>query len=180
MKLRLDLPFRLLAALAFLVLGAAMPSMAEPLQPGADAPRIDVTLDNGEIANLGTFYDRGPVLVYFYPKSDTPGCTKQACNIRDNFQALSDKGVTVLGVSVDTVEAQKKFREKYNLPFNLVADKDKALGKAFGMSSERPVHSRQSFLIVGGKVVWFDAKATPATQAEDALAALARATGRDS
>lgn len=146
------------------------------LDVGADAPRIDVLLETGETLALAGVYAKGPVLVYFYPKSDTPGCTKQACNIRDNFAELTDKGVTVLGVSEDDQAAQMAFKQKYSLPFHLVADTDGKLGEAFGVAKPNGMHPRQSFLIVDGKVVWRDLKATPATQAADALKALEAAT----
>lgn len=147
-------------------------AMAEQLSPGAEGPRIDVTIESGATVNLGSAYDQGPVLVYFYPKSDTPGCTTQACNLRDNFAELADKGVTVFGVSRDTVAAQQKFKDKYNLPFNIVADFEGKVGEAFGVDQRGSNWARQSFLIVEGKVVWVDKKATPASQAADALAAL--------
>jgi peroxiredoxin Q/BCP len=149
----------------------------EPLEVGAKAPEMTVTLHSGEHAELADMYASGPVVVYFYPKSDTPGCTKQACNIRDNFAALQDKGITILGVSTDKVEAQKAFKEKYNLPFSLVADSDKALGKAFGVGSFMGMaYKRQSFLVIDGKIAWRDLSSDPSSQSADILAALASST----
>lgn len=145
----------------------------EPLPVGADAPSLTVTNHQGKEIDLGDLYAAGPVLLYFYPKSDTPGCTAQACNLRDNFDALKAAGVEVVGVSTDSVANQQAFREKYDLPFTIIADEDKSLGKAFGVGSMLGMaYKRQSFLIVDGKIAWVDLKATPATQAEDALAAL--------
>ncbi|MDP0500372.1 MAG: peroxiredoxin [Verrucomicrobiota bacterium JB022] len=146
---------------------------AEPLSKGAEAPALQVTTHEGKTLDLAEAYAEGPVLVYFYPKADTPGCTAQACNLRDHFEAVKDAGITVIGVSADGVDAQKAFAEKYHLPFTLVADHDKKLGKAFGVDSIMGrVFSRQSFLVVDGKVVWSDLKATPDSQAQDAVAAL--------
>jgi peroxiredoxin Q/BCP len=164
---------RLLTAL-FLTLIAPMSLFADKaLQPGAEAPRLAVTTHTGETMDLGQLYDNGPVLVYFYPKSDTPGCTRQACNLRDNFADLEDAGVQVVGVSSDSVKAQQAFREKYSLPFTLVADEDKALGKAFGVGSIMGMaYKRQSFLIIDGKIAWRDLSASPDSQTADALAAL--------
>jgi peroxiredoxin Q/BCP len=145
----------------------------DPLDVGQPAPALTVTTHNGEKLDLGALYAKGPVLVYFYPKADTPGCTKQACNIRDNFSDLQEAGVEVVGVSADTVADQKAFQEKYELPFILVADADKALGDAFGMGSFLGIgFKRQSFLVVDGKIAWRDLKASPSTQTADALAAL--------
>ncbi|MBN1402873.1 MAG: peroxiredoxin [Opitutales bacterium] len=146
--------------------------MAE-LSVNSPAPVLTVTLDDSSLLDLSSLYERGPLLVYFYPKSQTPGCTRQACNLRDNFELLAEKGLQVLGVSRDSVKAQTGFREKQALPFRLVADKDGALGEAFGVP--RPTgngYARQSFLIVGGKVAWIARKAKPDTQAADALEAL--------
>lgn len=149
---------------------------SDALEPGAPAPTLTVITDTGAELALADLYAKGPVLVYFYPKADTPGCTKQACNLRDNFAELSDKGVTVIGVSSDSVEAQAAFKAKYNLPFTLVADKDRALGKAFGVGTIMGlVSKRQSFLVIDGTVAWRDLSASPASQTADALAALAAA-----
>lgn len=143
------------------------------LEVGDVAPVMTVTTDEGTDLDLEKVYAQGPVLVYFYPKSDTPGCTKQACNIRDNFSSIQDAGITVLGVSVDDVDNQESFREKYKLPFTLIADKDKELGSAFGVGGFMGfAYNRQSFLIVDGKIAWRDLSASPATQSQDVLTAL--------
>jgi peroxiredoxin Q/BCP len=137
-----------------------------PLEIGENAPSMSVVTDDGSLLDLSTLYAKGLVLVYFYPKADTPGCTVQACNLRDNITGLNKAGVTVIGVSADSVDAQAKFKKKYNLNFVLVADSERALIKAFG------VDARQTFIVKDGKVAWRQLKATPKTQAADALAAL--------
>lgn len=150
----------------------ALQAGAEPLEVGAAAPAITVTIENGDAINLGEVYNGGPVLIYFYPKSFTGGCTKQACNLRDHFPDITDSGITVFGVSGDDVETQKKFRAEYSLPFHLVADTEASLIEAFGVPYTKPNRpSRQSFLVVDGKIVWRDLKANPVTQAQDALKA---------
>ena len=136
------------------------------LDKGAKAPALTATTDEGKAINLAEVYKKGLVLVYFYPKADTPGCTKQACNLRDNISALNNAGVTVIGVSADTVEAQAKFKAKYALNFTLLADKERQVIGAFGVTA------RQSFIVKNGGVVWRQLKASPATQAEDALKAI--------
>lgn len=164
--------FRWLVILFFSMFGF-LSSDASPLEVGAAAPELTVVTSEGESLNLNDLYEKGPVLVYFYPKADTPGCTAQACNLRDFYQDLEDAGVQVVGVSTDSVESQAAFKEKYGLPFLLVADSDATLVDAFGVPKKMDMFAaRQSFLVVGGKVVWRDLKATPKTQAEDALAAL--------
>jgi peroxiredoxin Q/BCP len=147
-------------------------SDASPLEVGATAPTPTVTNSEGESVELAEVYAEGPTLVYFYPKADTPGCTAQACNLRDSFEDLASAGIQVLGVSTDDVESQAAFKAKYSLPFLLIADSDKTLVEGFGVPTKMNFASRQSFLVVEGKVAWRDLKATPKTQSEDALAAL--------
>jgi len=151
---------------------------AEPLAVGAPAPVITGVTDAGDRLDLGAVYQKGYTLVYFFPRADTPGCRDEGCSLRDAYQDLTDKGVTVIGVSTDDVAAQKAFKEKYHFPFTLIADKDQAVIKAFGV----PVRdvpamgafaSRQSFLInKKGKIVWRDLKASTKQQAADVLKAL--------
>jgi peroxiredoxin Q/BCP len=147
---------------------------SEPLDIGAKAPELTATDQNGAEVKLGDLYSKGFTLVYFYPKADTPGCTAQACNLRDSFEELTKKGIQVVGVSADKPEAQKKFKEKYSLPFTLIADPDATVIKAFGVPLivDKFVASRQSFLIKDGVVVWRDLKATPKQQAQDVLKAI--------
>ncbi|MBU6300557.1 MAG: peroxiredoxin [Verrucomicrobia bacterium] len=160
-------------ATAFAVLVPFTSALAEPLQPGADAPALKVADQTGKEIDLGAEFKSGVTLVYFYPKADTPGCTKQACNIRDQKKLLEEAGIKVFGVSADTVEAQKAFSDKFTLPFPLLADKEGKVIAAFGVpANERGFAQRQSFLVKNGKVIWHQPKANPVTQAEDAIAAL--------
>lgn len=160
--------FTTLAAFAAFTLAI----QAEPLEVGVEAPDLESTDQDGKKVDLGEEFGEGFSLVYFYPKADTPGCTKQACNLRDAFADVTDAGIKVFGVSADTAEDQKKFAEKYQLPFTLLADKEGDLIKAFGVpTNPKGFASRQTFLIKDGKVIWRDLKATPTSQAEDALKA---------
>jgi thioredoxin-dependent peroxiredoxin len=151
----------------------------EPIKAGDQAPDVTATTHEGKTLSLGEVYKKGYTLVYFYPKADTPGCTKQGCSLRDAYEELTSKGVTVIGVSTDDVEAQRKFREKYNLPFTLIADKEQNVIKAFGVPlREIPamgsMASRQAYLIDrNGKVVYADHKGSTDKQAQDVLNALA-------
>jgi peroxiredoxin Q/BCP len=161
--------------LSLLMIGSltnAIFGSGDPLEVGAPAPDVTVLNQDGQSVSLGALYAAGTVLVYFYPKADTPGCTKQACSLRDDFAALSDRGITVVGVSTDSPEAQKKFQEKYQLPFTLMADTEKKIVDAFGVPTRMGMASRQAFLIQDGKVVWRDLSASTAEQAADVLAAL--------
>jgi|SRR5690625_2296874 len=159
----------LLFALSFFSMTAAK---ANPLEVGASAPEIEAIDQNGEKISLPDLYAKGLVLVYFYPKADTPGCTAQACSLRDDFETLQERGVRVVGVSTDSVAAQKKFEEKYNLPFTLLADEAGEVVDAFGVPKRGAYASRQAFLIRDGKIAWRDLKASTAKQAKDLLAAL--------
>ena len=168
----LDSLFNMIRITLLLMVFGFLSSGAKPIEVGADAPQLSVTKSDGEELELATVYAAGPTLVYFYPKADTPGCTAQACNLRDSFEELTDTGIQVLGVSTDKVKDQAAFKEKYSLPFTLIADPDQVLVKAFGVPTRVGFASRQSFLVVDGKIAWRDLSASPKTQAKDALAAL--------
>ena len=147
---------------------------ADPLKVGDPAPAVSGVTDAGEKIALADVYKQQPyTLVYFYPKADTPGCTKQGCSLRDGYEALTKKGVAVIGVSHDDVAAQKAFKEKYHLPFTLIADMDSAVINAFGVPPAMPATSmahRSAYLIKDGKIVYADYKGTTEKQAETILA----------
>jgi peroxiredoxin Q/BCP len=101
------------------------------LKIGDRAPDFSFTDPEGKMVSLKDFKGK-KLILYFYPKDDTPGCTAEACNLRDNYQILLKKGFAILGVSADSEQSHKKFIEKYVLPFPLIADKDKKIIKAYG------------------------------------------------
>ena len=142
---------------------------AAPSEVGSTAPVASALTDAGESLNLADVYaDNNYTLVYFYPKADTPGCTKQGCSLRDSYEELTDKGVAVIGVSYDKVEKQRAFKEKYNFPFTLLADTEKKVAKAFGADG-MVFASRSAYLMHDGKVVYADHKGSTAQQADDVL-----------
>jgi peroxiredoxin Q/BCP len=149
---------------------AATPCRATDV--GAAAPQISGTDQDGQTVAFADVYKQGITLVYFYPKADTPGCTKEACSLRDSFSGLKVRGLQILGVSEDTVDAQKAFKAKYNLPFSLIADHDGTVATAFGVPITNGIAKRQSFLIQDGKVVWADLHASTTKQAADVSDAL--------
>ncbi|MDI9632305.1 MAG: putative peroxiredoxin bcp [Acidobacteria bacterium ADurb.Bin051] len=158
-------------AAALLVAGSVQ---AAELDLGAPVPEVTAhDQEGGEVA-LATAAADGFVLVYFYPKADTPGCTKQACSLRDAYAALGERGVRIFGVSADDVAAQKAFQEKYRLPFTLLADPERQVIGAFGVPTNRGFASRQAFLFRDGRLVWRDLSASTEQQAADVLAALDR------
>lgn len=102
------------------------------LKIGDKAPDIKGVTTNGENITLAEFRGK-KIVMYFYPKDNTPGCTAQACNLRDNYDLLLEKGYVVIGVSADNEKSHQRFTEKYNLPFPLIADVDKKIIKDFGV-----------------------------------------------
>ena len=103
---------------------------------GQPAPDFSLESDSGETISLESLRGR-PVVVYFYPKDDTPGCTRQACAIRDNWAEFERLGATVIGVSPQSAESHLKFKQKYSLPFPLLADTDHVMAEAYGVWVEK-------------------------------------------
>jgi thioredoxin-dependent peroxiredoxin len=159
-------------------LAMAQPAKAE-LKVGDSAPAISGVTDAGQKLDFADVYSKQPyTLVYFYPKADTPGCTAQGCSLRDGYEALTNKGVAVIGVSHDDVTAQKAFKDKYHLPFTLVADTDSSVMNAFGVPTFMGgMAHRSAYLIKGGKVIYTDYKGTTKTQADAILAVVAADKG---
>lgn len=147
---------------------------AKAIEVGVDAPLVEGVDQNGNPFAFADVYAKGVTLVFFYPKADTPGCTAQACSLRDAFESLASANLQVVGVSRDKAAAQKKFQEKYNLPFPLVADADGKIAEAFGVPGilGMPVTKRQSFLVKDGKVVWKAESAETSKHAAEVRAAL--------
>jgi peroxiredoxin Q/BCP len=111
------------------------------LQIGDQAPEISAKDQNGNEVKLSAFKGK-KVILYFYPKDDTPGCTAQACNLRDNYESLLNSGYVVLGVSVDNEKSHQKFIKKYELPFPLLADTDHAIVEAYGVWVEKSMYGK--------------------------------------
>jgi peroxiredoxin Q/BCP len=156
--------------MSFLAFAGLIPAAA--LEIGATAPEVTSIDENGQTVRFADLYRQGVTLVYFYPKAGTPGCTAQACSLRDSFEGLKARGVQILGVSGDKPDAQKKFHDNYKLPFTLVADADGKVAKAFGVPSFLGFTKRQSFLIKDGKLVWRDLSVSPSTHVADVNKAL--------
>ena len=112
------------------------------LKAGDKAPDFTAKNQNGKAVSLSAFKGQ-QVILYFYPKDDTPGCTAEACDFRDNYQSLLGKGFQVIGVSTDDEKSHKKFESKYNLPFPLVADEDKHIVEAYGVWVEKNMYGKK-------------------------------------
>lgn len=123
------------------------------LKEGDKAPDFTAKDQNGKMVSLSDFKGKN-VILYFYPKDDTPGCTAEACSFRDNYQSMLGKGFEVIGVSTDDEKSHKKFETKYSLPFPLIADTDKTINEAYGVWVEKNMYgkkymgtARKTFLI---------------------------------
>ncbi len=106
------------------------------IDEGTPAPDFELQSDTGETVKLSDFHGR-PVVLYFYPKDDTPGCTTEACEFRDAYDVFRDRGAEVLGVSPDDVRSHEKFKKKYQLPFTLLADPSHEIAEQYGVWGER-------------------------------------------
>jgi peroxiredoxin Q/BCP len=112
-----------------------------PLKEGDKAPDFKAKDQDGNDVSLSDYKGKN-VILYFYPQDDTPTCTKEACNFRDNYQSLLSKGFAVIGVSFDTEKSHKKFIKKYSLPFPLISDPDKRIIEAYGVWGEKMLFGR--------------------------------------
>lgn len=113
------------------------------LEEGTKAPAFTGKDQNGNTVNLAD-YAGEPLAIYFYPADDTPGCTAQACNLRDNFALLKKNNIAIVGVSPDDVNSHKKFEDKYELPFPLIADTDKKIIEKYGVWGEKNMYGKKS------------------------------------
>jgi thioredoxin-dependent peroxiredoxin len=149
------------------------------IEEGKPAPDFELKSDSGESVKLSDLRGR-QVVLYFYPKDDTPGCTKQACGIRDAYGEFEQVGAVVLGVSPDDERSHLKFKEKFDLPFRLLADEDHRVSEAYGVWGEKKYMGRtymgiaRSTFVIGedGNVKSVMHNVKPDSHADDVLAAL--------
>jgi peroxiredoxin Q/BCP len=149
------------------------------VEEGKPAPDFELASDTGDRVKLSDLRGK-PVVLYFYPKDDTPGCTTQACGIRDVYSDFRERGAVVLGVSPDDEASHVKFKEKYSLPFTLLADPEHAVAEEYGVWKERTMYGKSSmgierstFVIdADGVVAKAMRRVKPDTHAADVLAAL--------
>jgi peroxiredoxin Q/BCP len=147
------------------------------LQEGDAAPDFVTTDQNGNSVKLSD-HSGSRVVLYFYPKDDTPGCTKEACSFRDADDVFKAKGIKVFGVSTDSEKSHQKFINKYQLPFDLLADTEKQIVEAYGVWAEKSMYGkkymgtlRKTFLIDDGKIVKIFDKVNVSEHADEVLAA---------
>ena len=159
--------FMFFAVLSTQALAADVPAV------GTDAPSFNLQDQNGEWHTLENYRDQW-LAVYFYPRDDTPGCTKEACNFRDNIYAFKAIGAAVVGISFDDVESHKAFSDKYKLPFTILADEDGQTAREYGVLRDYKLvklASRQSFLVSPeGKIAKHYEDVDPDTHTDEVLA----------
>ena len=151
----------------------------EFLEVGIPAPDFEAQTDRGETFKLSDLRGK-PLVLYFYPRADTPGCTKEACGFRDDFSAYGKKGVEIIGVSPDSVKKQSKFKDKFDLPFTLIADEDHRIAELYGvwglkkfMGREFEGVHRVTYLInAEGEIVHVFEKVKPEEHSAEILAML--------
>jgi thioredoxin-dependent peroxiredoxin len=150
-----------------------------PIPSGIPAPDFSLPDDSGQIRTLSEL--RGsPVILYFYPEDDTPGCTKEACNFRDDYSAYEKAGVTILGVSPDSVESHVKFKAKYQIPFALLADEGHKVCNLYGVWGPKQIMGKEyegvlrtTFLIgPDGNILKVFEKVRPSEHSQEVLAAI--------
>jgi len=143
------------------------------VEEGKPAPDFELESDSGETVKLSDLRGK-PVVLYFYPKDDTPGCTKQACGIRDAWGEFQRAGAEVFGISADSQASHERFKSKYSLPFTLLADPEHKLGEPYGVSQEgKNSYERSTFVIdADGNVAKIMRRVKPEGHADQVLAAL--------
>jgi peroxiredoxin Q/BCP len=142
---------------------------------GTSAPDFELPDQNGNLVRLSQYRGKSAVVVYFYPKDDTTGCTIEACRFRDDFSRFQATGAVILGVSDDSTESHDRFASKYNLPFALLSDKGGRVRKLYGVKKTFGViPGRVTFVIDRGGIVRhvFSSQSSPARHVEEALVAL--------
>lgn len=153
--------------------------MATELKVGSKAPAFSLKNTDGKTVKLSDFKGQ-KVVLYFYPKDDTPGCTKEACSFRDNYAELQKRGVVVLGVSADDQKAHQKFTTKYSLPFTLLSDPEHTMLEKYHAWVEKSMYGRTYMGIArityiineGGKIAHIFSKVKPDSHSQDVLAVL--------
>ncbi len=147
---------------------------ATELKVGDPAPDFTAASSAGGQVHLKDVIGQAPIVLYFYPKDDTPGCTKEACALRDDFPAFRKLNATVFGISYDTIGSHKKFIKKYNLPFALLSDSDHGIAKLYGADGLL-FAKRMTFVIdKTGKIAWMNPSVNPSTHSAELQAVLSK------
>ncbi len=161
--------------LTLAILGFGTAARAQ-ITTGSKVPDFELKDQDGKTFRLSEALAKGPVVVYFYPKDDTPGCTKEACSFRDSFAKFKDEGVQVVGISGDNVASHKKFAEKYHLPFTLLSDENNKVRKLFGVPRMMLLPGRVTYVLNKDGVVihQFNSLSQATQHVDEALTAISK------
>ena len=146
------------------------------MRTGDVAPEFDLPTQDGSRLRLSEALERGPVVLFFYPRAMTPGCTKESCHFRDLAAEFADAGAQRIGISIDDVDRQQKFADKYGLDFPLLSDPDRAVAKAYGVKRPGPLMNARATFVIGqdGRIVEvIKSEVNMDAHADKALSALA-------
>jgi peroxiredoxin Q/BCP len=147
---------------------------ADALKVGDAAPNFKAPASDGSQVELKSVLGEAPIVLYFYPKDDTPGCTKEACSFRDNFAAFRKLDATIYGISYDSVESHKEFITKYKLPFVLLSDTDHAIAKLYGANGLLFAKRMTYVIDKSGKIVWLNPSVDPSKHSQELQDVLAK------
>lgn len=136
-----------IALFAICIIGVSIAQTATKLHEGMKAPNFNLQNHQGKFFKLSSFKDKSPVVIYFYPKAGTPGCTKQACGIRDDLNKFKDKNIVVLGISIDSKKDIKRFVRENKLNFPLLSDNNKNVSTKYGVLRDDGKAKRVTFII---------------------------------
>ncbi len=168
--------FALLIVLILIVFSVFRSSAQNPLKVGDKIPSFQLKDQSGENFDIDQYIGNTAMVIYFYPKDDTPGCTKEACSFRDSYEAFTDKNIKVIGISSDDVESHKNFAAKYNLPFTLLADTESEVRNLFGVKNNAfgLIPGRVTYVIdqKGEVIFMYDSQLKAAKHIEEAIKAI--------
>ena len=153
-----------------LLLSVAACSQAQILKVGAKVPEFKLPDENGKMFDVNNVLGKKKLVIYFYPKDETPGCTKEACTFRDDYSVFNESDAVIIGISGQSVQSHKEFADKYKLPFTLLSDKDNAVRKLFGVQTS-PTPGRVTFVVdkTGHIVYNFDSLTQPEKHVAEAM-----------
>ncbi len=161
-------PKYLTVAVSLLLIAAS--SQAQDLKVGSKIPEFKLPNQDGKIFDINSVIGKKKLVIYFYPKDETPGCTKEACTFRDNYQVFNKAGAMIIGISGQSVASHKEFAGKYHLPFTLLSDEGNTVRKMFGVKTN-PIPGRVTFVVdkTGHVVYSFDSLTEPTKHVEEAM-----------
>ncbi len=153
-----------------LLLSVAACSNGQILKVGSKVPEFKLPDQDGKMFDINSVLGKKKLVIYFYPKDETPGCTKEACTFRDEYNVFNESDAVIIGISGQSVQSHKEFADKYNLPFTLLSDKDNTVRKMFGVKTS-PIPGRVTFVVdkTGHVVYTFDSLSQPEKHVAEAL-----------